>query len=115
MRRICRKAEGGGYMIKGKHYDKCVGSRAEVGHGTAYKTSGGLTRSDITQNKHGRWVSKALSKLAKSEKRLERAGYFTKKGKFGFVRKDALAGRRTRRRKHSKKHHRRRRRSTRRH
>lgn len=114
MRRICKRAEGGGYMIKGKHYEKCVGSRAEVGHGTAYKTSGGLTKSDITQNKHGRWVSRALSRLAKSEKRLERAGYFTKKGKFGFVKKDG-SSRSTRRRRHSRKHHRRRRRSTRRH
>ena len=108
MKRICKRVEGGGYMIKGKHYDKCVGSRAEVGHGTAYKTSGGLTKSDLSQNKHGRWVSKALSRLAKSEKRLEKAGYFTKKGKFGFVRKDGASGRKTRRRKQSKKHRKRR-------
>lgn len=108
MKRICKRAEGGGYMIKGKHFDKCVGSRAEVGHGTAYKTSGGLTKSDLSQNKHGRWVSKALSRLAKSEKRLEKAGYFTKKGKFGFVRKDGASGRKTRRRKQSKKHRKRR-------
>jgi len=106
MKRICKRAEGGGYIIKGKHYEKCVGSRAEVGHTTAYKTSGGLTKSDIVQNKHGRWVSRALSRLAKSEKRLEKAGYFTKKGKFGFVRKNSAA-KRTRRRKQSKKHHKR--------
>ena len=53
MRRICKRAEGGGYMIKGKHYDKCVGSRAEVGHGTAYKTSGGLVKSNLKQNLNG--------------------------------------------------------------
>lgn len=110
MRRICRKAEGGGYMIKGKHYEKCVGSRAEVGHGTAYKTSGALTKSDLMQNKHGRWVSKALSRLAKSEKRLERAGYFTKKGKFGYVKRDGSGRRTTRRRKRKKRSHRSRRR-----
>lgn len=103
MKRICKRAEGGGYMIKGKHYEKCVGSRAEVGHGTAYKTSGGLTKSDLKQNKHGRWVSKALSKMAKSEKRLEKAGYFAQKGKFGYVKKDT-AGKKTRKRKQSKKH-----------
>ena len=103
MRRICKRAEGGGYMIKGKHYQKCAGSRAEVGHGTAYKTSGGLTKSDLKQNKHGRWVSKALSTRAKSEKRLEKAGYFTKKGKFGFVRKDTGSGKKTKKRKQSKK------------
>ena len=109
MRRICKRAEGGGYMIKGKHYDKCLGSRAEVGHGTAYKTSGGLVKSNLKQNKHGRWVSLKLSKRAKSEKRLEKAGYFTQKGKFGFVKKESGKGIRTKRRKHSKKHHRRRR------
>lgn len=98
MIRICKRAEGGGYMIKGKHYQKCVGSRAEVGHGTAYKTSGGLVKSNLKQNKHGRWVSRALSTRAKSEKRLENAGYFTKKGKFGFVRKESASGKKTKRR-----------------
>lgn len=113
MKRICRRAEGGGYMIKGKHYDKCVGSRAEVGHGTAYKTSGGLTSSDLKQNKHGRWVSKALSRIATKEKRLVKAGYETKKGKFGSFKVNSAKGKKTHKRKHSKKH--RKRRSTRRH
>lgn len=102
MRRICKKAEGGGYLIKGTHYDNCRGSRAEVGHGTAYRTSGGLTKTELKQNKHGRWVSKALSKLAKTGKRLEKAGYFTRKGHFGYVRKDAASSRK-RRRTHRKK------------
>lgn len=112
MKRICRRAEGGGYMIKGKHYDKCVGSRAEVGHGTSYKTSGGLTISDLKQNKHGRWVSKALSRIATKEKRLVKAGYETKKGKFGSFKVNSGKGKKTHKRKHSKKH---RRRTTRRH
>ena len=112
MRRICKRAEGGGYIIKGTHYEKCVGSRAEVAHGTAYKTSGGLVKSNLKKNKHGSWVSLKLSKRAKKERRLEKAGYFTQKGKFGFVKRD-VGGKKTRRRKHSKKHHRRR--STRRH
>ena len=103
MKRICKRAEGGGYIIKGKHYDKCVGSRAEVGHGAAYKTSGGLTKYDLKQNKHGRWVSKALSMRAKSEKRLEKAGYFTKKGKFGFVKKVTGSIKRTKKRRQSKR------------
>jgi len=81
MRRICKRAEGGGYLIKGKHYEKCVGSRAEVGHETAYKTSGGLTKSKLLHNKRGRWVSKSLATRARKERRLEKAGYFTKKGK----------------------------------
>ena len=110
MKRICKRAEGGGYTIKGKHYDKCVGSRAEVGHGTAYKTSGGLTKSDIKQNKHGRWVSKALSTLATKEKRLKRAGYHTKKGKFGSYKVNTAKGKKSRR-SHKKTKRRRRHRS----
>ena len=96
MRRICKKAEGGGFIIKGNHYVNCRGSRAEVGHGTAYRTSGGLTKNDLKQNKHGRWVSKALSRLAKTGKRLEKAGYFTRKGHFGYVKKDASTTRKRR-------------------
>jgi hypothetical protein len=34
------------------------GSRAQVMHGTAEKTSGGLTKSDLQYNKYGRIVSK---------------------------------------------------------
>jgi hypothetical protein len=86
MKRICKRASDGGVIVKGNHYNSCVGSRAEVGHKSAYKTSGGLTKSDIIKNKHGRWVSKRLSQIAKKEKRLEKAGYRTKKGKFGSFR-----------------------------
>ena len=41
-----------------------IGSRAEVFHGTADKTSGGLTKKDLMM-KDGRIVSKAASKAAK--------------------------------------------------
>lgn len=61
---------------------KTVGSRAEVWHGTAKKTSGGLLKKDLKMNKRGRIVSKKMSNRAKKEKRLEKAGYKTKKGKF---------------------------------
>ena len=40
-------------------------------------------------NKHGRIVSTKKSATAKKDKRLEKAGYFTKKGKFGFVKRDS--------------------------
>ena len=105
MRRVCkRNPNGPGYIIKGKQYDKCVGSRAEVGHKTAYRTSGGLTHSDLKQNKHGRWVSKRLSTRAKKEKRLVKAGYLTKKGKFGAVKSGkTVKRRRSRKSKSSKK------------
>ncbi len=66
---------------------KTFGSRAEVFHGTAKKTTGGLIKSDLMKNKHGEIVSKKKHMTAKKEKRLEKAGYFTQKGKFGFVRK----------------------------
>lgn len=62
-----------------------LGSRAQVMHGTAHHTSGGLTKSDLKYNKHGRIVSRKKSAKAKREKRLEKAGYKTRKGKFGAV------------------------------
>ena len=62
-----------------------IGSRAQVWHGTAKKTSGGLTKSALMMNKHGRIVSKRKHMTAKKEKRLVKAGFLTKKGQFGFV------------------------------
>jgi len=64
---------------------KTIGSRAQVWHGTAKKTSGGLTKSDLMKNKSGRIVSRAKHNTAKKEMRLVKHGYGTKKGKFGFV------------------------------
>jgi hypothetical protein len=75
----------GKYSVAGKTYEMLIGTRAQVWHGTAYKTSGGLKKSDLLQNKNGRVVSKAKHTTAKKEKRLVKAGYGTKKGKFGFV------------------------------
>ena len=77
------RASDGKYHINGKKYDMLIGSRAQVHHGTAYKTSGGLTKAKLIMNKHGRIVSAVKHKTAKKEKRLEKAGYKTKKGKFG--------------------------------
>jgi hypothetical protein len=62
-----------------------IGSRAQVWHRTAKKTSGGLTRNHLMMNKAGRIVSKAKHNTAKKENRLLKHGYGTKKGKFGFV------------------------------
>lgn len=67
---------------------KRIGSRAQVMHGTAHHTSGGLTKKDLKMNKWGRIVSRKKSMKAKKDKRLEKAGYKTKKGKFGAVKKD---------------------------
>jgi len=81
------KASDGFYHMHGKRYEMLEGSRAQVQHGTAYKTPGGLTKDKLFMNKHGHIVSKKKHLTAKKEKRLEKAGYFTKKGKFGYVKK----------------------------
>jgi len=59
------------------------GSRAEVWHGNALMTTGGLKKKDLMKNKHGRIVSAKKHMTAKKEKRLVKAGYKTEKGKFG--------------------------------
>jgi hypothetical protein len=64
---------------------KTSGTRAEVWHGTAKHTSGGLEKKDLLQNKHGRIVSKRKHLSEKKAKRLIKAGYGTQKGKFGYV------------------------------
>ena len=79
------KNEKGEYIVNGKKHELLLGSRAQVWHGSAYKTSGELTKKDFMQNKAGRIVSKKKHNTAKKEKRLLKAGYGTKKGKFGFV------------------------------
>ena len=71
-------------MAKGK---KTIGTRAEVWHGTATRTSGGLTKSGLKKNKRGRIVSVKMSNRAKKEKRLEKAGYKPKKGTFKLFEK----------------------------
>lgn len=58
------------YHIDGKKFEKLIGSRAEVMHGKAYKTSGNLTMHDMEKNSHGKIVSKKLSKLATEQKHL---------------------------------------------
>jgi hypothetical protein len=70
-----------------------IGSRAQVMHGTAHHTTGGLTRKDLKMNKWGRIVSRAKSSKAKKENRLAKMGFKTQKGKFGVVK----TGKKTRR------------------
>ena len=82
------KSSDGHYHIHGRKYEELEGSRAKVWHQTAYKTSGGLLKHHLIMNKHGRIVSKKKHGTAKKEKRLEKAGYKTRKGKFGFVKSD---------------------------
>ena len=82
------KSSDGLYHIKGKKYQLLKGSRAQVWHETAFMTEGNLKRGDLIMNKHGRIVSKKKHATAKKEKRLEKAGYKTRKGKFGAVKSD---------------------------
>jgi hypothetical protein len=42
-----------------------IGTRAQVWHGTATKTSGGLTKRNLIKNKHGSIVSKKNTLLEK--------------------------------------------------
>ena len=81
------KAADGTYHIHGHKYEKLEGSRAQVWHNTAHQTPGGLTKTNLIMNKHGRIVSKKKHATAKREKRLVKAGFLTKKGSFGYVKK----------------------------
>ena len=73
-----------------------VGSRAAVWHGNANHTSGGLTKKQLMMNKWGRIVSRKKHATAKREKRLEKAGFFAKKGKFGIVKNEESGTRKKR-------------------
>ena len=63
------KGHDGKYHINGKKYDLLEGSRAQVWHGTAYKTPGGLTKVHLKMNR-GRIVSVKKSNLARSQNTL---------------------------------------------
>ena len=90
------RGDDGKYTMKNKKYPELFGSRTQVMNETAYKTTGCLTKDDLMMNKHGRIVSKIKYNSAKKERRLEKAGYFAKKGKFGWVRKTAKKSRKSR-------------------
>lgn len=77
--------DDGTYHIQGKKYKELFGSRHQVWNKTAYKTTGNLTRKHLLMNKWGRIVSNKKHFTAKREKRLEKYGYYAKKGKFGYV------------------------------
>ena len=64
-----------------------VGSKAQVWHGTAKHTAGGLTKKDLMKHK-GRIVSKKKHALGKKAfKRLVKAGFKPKRGTFKLFRK----------------------------
>ena len=62
---------------------KTVGTKAQVFHGSAKHTSGGLTRKDLMKTKKGRIVSRRKHAAGKKAlKRLVKAGFKAKKGTF---------------------------------
>jgi hypothetical protein len=65
-----------------------VGTKAQVYHGTAKHTSGGLTRKDLMKTKKGRIVSRRKHAAGKKAlARLRKAGYKAKKGTFKLFKK----------------------------
>ena len=60
-----------------------VGSKAQVFHGTAKRTAGGLVQADLMKTDKGRIVSKKQHDAGlKAIKRLRNAGFVAKKGEF---------------------------------
>ena len=65
-----------------------VGSKAQVFHGTAKHTKGGLKKNDLMKTKRGKIVSKKQHAAGKkSLKFLIKAGYKAKKGTFKIFHK----------------------------
>ena len=79
-------APSGPAQVGGKPKMPTFGSRAQVFHGNAKKTTGGLMKKDLIKNKWGEIVSRKKHLTAKKERRLEKHGWTAKKGKFGAVR-----------------------------
>lgn len=65
-----------------------TGTKAQVYHGTAKHTAGGLTKKDLMKTKRGRIVSKKQHASGlKAIKKLRKMGFIAKKGKFTLFRK----------------------------
>ncbi len=93
------KGSDGMYHISGKKYEVVRGSRAQVWHGTAYKTTGGLTKDKLMMNKHGRIVSKKKHHTEKKRGQLAKMGFKPKKGTFkAFKKSDGHGAKKSRRR-----------------
>ena len=77
---------------------KAVGSKAEVWHGSARHTSGGLHKKDLMKH-HGRIISRKKHAAGKKAiKHLFAMGYKPKKGTFKLMRKSMAHGKRHSRR-----------------
>lgn len=91
MTRKNRKGNNMNTMTGG--YERRLGSKAQVWHGTAHHTSGGLTKKQLMRTKAGRIVSRRKHALGKKAlKTLKRMGYVAKKGTFKLFRKGTKRG-----------------------
>ena len=70
MKRIDKSSDGF-YYVNGNKYDKLFGSREQVWNGHSYKTTGGLTKTDLIINIDGKIVSKTKSVSEKQSGRLD--------------------------------------------
>lgn len=83
---------------------KAVGSKAEVFHGTAKHTSGGLKRADLMKVKSGRIVSRRKHAAGKKAiKRLFKLGFKPKRGTFKLFRGGAQQQQKKQQRKSQRK------------
>jgi len=91
MSNVTRKNGGGNNNNNGNQNGgkvATVGSKAQVFHGTARHTSGGLKKGDLMKTKAGRVVSKKKHAAGKKAiTRLRKMGYVAKKGTFKLFKK----------------------------
>lgn len=72
-----------------------VGSKAQVFHGTARHTSGGLTKKDLMKH-HGRIISRKKHAAGKKAiKHLRALGFIAKKGTFKLMSKSMKSSKRS--------------------
>lgn len=87
-RNVTRKNRSASNGMEGGAKIPAVGSKAQVWHGTAKHTSGGLTKKDLMKTRKGRIVSKKKHAAGKKAlKNLKKAGFVAKKGTFKIFRK----------------------------
>jgi hypothetical protein len=70
--RAFTRNKDGGYTVDGNIYETLTGSRTDVFDGKSYKTTGGLTKSDLIINKYGKILSRKKSIAEKISNRLEK-------------------------------------------
>jgi len=70
--RAFTRNKDGGYTVDGNIYETLTGPRTNVFEGKSYKTTGGLTKSDLIINKYGKILSRNKSISGKINNRLEK-------------------------------------------